>query len=427
MPFELDPRLTIAAVALAGLVIGAALAFLIRQRRVRQLEADKAVLESRLRSQDQLDAERDALLELARERLSMTFEEAAGRSMRSHADTFLKLAQESLGKHHERARSDLTERQQAIENLIRPINEALRKTESQIQLIEKERRESFGAISSHLENMTQAQQALQEETRNLVKALRRPEVRGRWGEITLRRVVELAGMVEHCDFVEQVHQVTSEGAVRPDMVVRMPEGRELVVDAKTPLDAYLEALEAEDEGARLAALARHARNLREHIRVLSGKAYWSQFEHSPEFVVLFVPGDQFLAAALDKDPGMQEDAIRQKVFLTTPTSLVALLKVIAYGWRQVALAENATKIRDLGEELYKRLGTFTNHLVRIGKSLGSSVDAYNNAVGSLERQVLPGARKFAEMGIESSRTVEAVEPVDKQTRIPAPREATSDQ
>jgi len=260
--------------------------------------------------------------------------------------------------------------------------------------------------------MQTSQQSLAQETQNLVNALRRPEVRGRWGEITLRRLVELAGMVEHCDFQEQVHTSSDDKIIRPDMIVRMPDRRELVVDVKTPLDAYLEAAEAKDDAQRDLGLKRHARNVREHIRKLSSKAYWEQFSESPEFVILFIPGDQFLSAALNEDPDLIESALSQQIILATPTSLVALLKAVAYGWRQLALADNAEEIRRLAEDLYGRLGTFVGHLNKVGKQLSSSVDHYNRAMGSLERKVLPGARKFVELGVHPKKEIESIEPLE---------------
>jgi DNA recombination protein RmuC len=236
--------------------------------------------------------------------------------------------------------------------------------------------------------------------------------------MTLRRLAELAGMVEHCDFAEQVHIAGEDGALRPDMIVNMPDGRQLVVDVKTPLDAYLSAVEAQDDIARDAALKRHAQAVAERVRALASKAYWAQFEHSPDFVVLFIPGDQFLAAAVAEVPSLLEDAVRQHVIIATPTSFVALLKAVAYGWRQNTLAANAARIQELAEDLYKRLARFGEHMARVGRALGQGVDAYNSAVGSLERQVLPGARKFTELGLRPERELEELAPVEKLAREP---------
>jgi DNA recombination protein RmuC len=262
------------------------------------------------------------------------------------------------------------------------------------------------------------QALLQRETRNLSTALRRPEVRGRWGELTLKRVIELSGMAERCDFVEQPVVDGERGSLRPDVIVRMPEGRELVIDAKTPLDAYLDAVEAQDDETRRLALARHARQMEERVRELGQKSYWQQFERSPEFAVLFVPGDQFLSAALVERPDLIDNALKQSILVATPSTLMALLKVVAYGWRQADVAENAAEIRELGQELHKRLTTFMNHLQKVSRSLGGAVDSFNAAVGSIERNVLPQARKFTDLGITSD-TLPAVEPVESLVRAPA--------
>lgn len=398
--------------AAVGLVTGILLAALVFGIRISRLGTRLAVTERDLKAQEALEAERKVAIEQAERQLSGAFSELARQSLQSNSEVFLSLARERLGQHEERAKGDLESRQKAIESLIAPVREALQKTEKQIADIEKERREAYGSIRQQLAAMGDTQVALQAETRNLVNALRRPEVRGQWGELTLRRLAELAGMVEYCDFYEQEHTDTAEGRRRPDMIIRMPNGRELIVDVKTPLDAYLTAVEAADEEHRQAALKRHADNVRNRVRELALKSYWSQFDKSPEFVILFIPGDQFLAAALEKHHGLLEEALHQKVILATPTSLVALLKAVAYGWRQVAMEENAKKIQALGEDLHQRLAAFAGHLSRLGRQLGSSVDAYNSAVGSLERNVLPGARKFRDMGVSGRKDIEQLEPVN---------------
>jgi DNA recombination protein RmuC len=269
-----------------------------------------------------------------------------------------------------------------------------------------------------MEGLALGQNVLSRETRNLVGALRRPDVRGQWGEITLRRLVELSGMTLHIDFTEQLHRVTDSGAVRPDMVVHMPERRDIVVDVKTPLDAYLAAAEAQSDAERNTQLKRHALIVGARVRELSSKQYWSQFESSPEFVVLFLPGDQFLAAAMQENPTLIDDSLRQKVMLATPTSLVALLRVVEYGWKQARLADNAAEICKLGEELYKRLSVFGEHLGKLGKSLGGSVEAFNKAVGSLEQQVWPAGRRFEALGLRGNRELEPLQPIDQLARIP---------
>jgi DNA recombination protein RmuC len=397
--------------------------WLIGRRRVHELELELAQARAELGSQDALTQEREQALELAAMRVRAGFDAAAAEALRGNSEVFLQMARQALAQQQQLAERQLTEREKAVESMLAPVREALQRTHEQITRIEKERAETFGALRSSIESVALGQQALQRETRNLVTALRRPEVRGQWGEMTLRRLAELAGMVEHCDFVEQVHVAGEDGALRPDMIVNMPDGRQLVVDVKTPLDAYLSAVEAQDDAARDAALKRHAQAVTERVRALASKAYWAQFEHSPDFVVLFIPGDQFLAAAVAEVPSLLEDAVRQHVIIATPTSFVALLKAVAYGWRQNALAENAARIQELAEDLYKRLARFGDHMARVGRALGQSVDAYNSAVGSLERQVLPGARKFTELGLRPGKEIEEIAPVEKLARDPRLPEA----
>jgi len=410
--------LAAAAALLFGLLLGGLIASWLNRRRSEALHVELAVLKSQVKTEQQLEQERLQALERASERLQSSFESVAGQSLRDNSEVFLRLAREHLGQHQQTAVAALTQREKAIEAMLAPIREALGKTEQQMLRIEKERAETFGSLRTSLESVTLGQQALQRETRTLVNALRRPEVRGQWGELTLRRLAELAGMVEHCDFSEQVHVRAEDGNLRPDMIVHMPDGRDLVVDVKTPLDAYLEAVDAASDEARNVALRRHAMALADRVRQLGAKSYWNQFEKSPDFVILFIPGDQFLSAALAELPNLIEDAIRQDVIIATPSSFVALLKTVAYGWRQTALAQNAETIRTLAQDLYKRLAVFTGHLGRLGRSLNSSVDAFNAAVGSLERQVLPGARKFTELGVRPDREIEVIEPLDRLARDP---------
>ncbi len=373
------------------------------------LEMERAAQKDKFASLEQAQ-------ELARKQLTETFGHLSSQALKQNNEEFLKLAQENLKQFQNKAQGDLAQKEQAIENLVKPIKEALEKTEKQMRTMEHERKEAYGALTQHLETMTQTQQALQGETRNLVKALSRPEVRGQWGELTLKRLAELAGMVEHCDFYEQEHTQTEDGAMRPDMIVRMPGGREIVVDVKTPLDAYLSAVEAGDEKEREAHLIRHTKNVRKRVQELANKGYWNQFKNSPDFVVLFIPGDQFLSAALDNDYSLLEDAMQKKVILATPTSFVALLRAVAYGWRQESLAENAQHIREVGEDLYGRLATFAEHLGKVGKNLNNSVQHYNKAIASFDTRVLPGARKFTEMGISSKKPVENIDQIETATR-----------
>jgi len=403
-------------IALIAALLGGLITYLLAQKKITQLREKNATLETTLEMERATANDRLNIIEKSREQFSAVFAALSGEALKNNNEAFLKLAQENLKQFNIQAQGELSKKEQAIEHLIKPIKEVLEKTEQQIREIERDRKEAYGSITKHLETMAQTQTLLHGETRNLAQALRRPEVRGQWGEMTLKRLVELAGMVQHCDFFEQQHTATDEGNIRPDMIVRMPGGREIVVDVKTPLDAYLNAVEASDDKLRDQHLVHHARKVRERIRELASKAYWSQFKNSPDFVVLFIPGDHFLSAALDKDPQLLEDALRQKVILATPTSLVALLRAVAFGWNQQIVTENAEKIRDLGEDLYKRLATFTGHLARLGKNINSSVEHYNSAVGSFQRQVMPGARKFSELGITEPKTSESLEPVEKITR-----------
>jgi len=401
-----------------GLALGALAALLWRARREQALRVDLEVLRARVKTDEVLSSEREQLLERTREQLQGVFGNLARDSLQSNNEVFLQLARERLERQAEGATSALAERESAIESLVRPIRDALTQTAAQIQSIERERIDGFATLKTQIELLATGQGVLSRETRNLVTALRRPDVRGQWGEITLKRLVELAGMTAHVDFTEQPHQATETGAVRPDLIVHMPERRDIVVDVKTPLDAYLSAVEAQDDEGRATQLRRHAQIVGARVRELASKNYWSQFEHSPDFVVLFLPGDQFLSAALQENPGLIDEALRQNVMLATPTSLVALLKAVAYGWKQTALADNAAEIRRLGEEDYKRLAVFGEHLGRLGKSLGGSVEHFNKAVGSLEQQVLPAARRFPELGLRVDRTIEPIDPVAALARTP---------
>ena len=403
-------------VALAALV-GWLLAHQRAQHDITRLREDKARLTSQLEAQQATMEEKTRSFEEAQNQFENTFKSLASDALKSNTSEFLKLAESNFKTLHTKASGNLEQREKAVESMVKPIREALEKTDQQIRKMEKERQTAFGSLTQHLQFMAQAQEQLQGETRNLVKALRRPEVRGQWGEMTLKRLAELAGMVEHCDFDQQHSVDTEQGKQRPDMVVRMPGSREIIVDAKAPMDGYLAAVEARDDSARLLELQRHARNVRDRVRELSSKGYWQQFPQSPDFVVLFIPGDQFLSSALEVDPKLLEDAMTDKVVLATPSSLVALLRAVAYGWRQEALAENAEHIRSVGQDLYERLSTFAEHLDKLGSHLSRSVDSYNKAVGSFDSRVLPGARKFTEMGIQGKKDLPEPQPVE---RLPRP-------
>lgn len=421
----IDPPVFILAVVLAAL-LGGLLVYGVQHRKQTELRAGNARLEAELTVERRRAEERLASLEDAREQLRETFGAMASQALKHNSGEFLKLAQENLRAFQMHAEGSLGQREKAVENLVKPIREALERADVQIRRMENERKEAYGSLTKHLETMAESQRLLQGETRSLVQALRRPEVRGQWGELTLKRLAELAGMVDRCDFFEQQEVQTDAGRQRPDMIVRMPDEREIIVDAKTPLDAYLNAIEAGDDEGRRRELERHARKVRERVRELSAKAYWQQFRQAPDFVVLFIPGDQFLSTALEYDRQLLEDALAAKVILATPTSFVALLRAVAFGWRQDALTENAEVIRKVGEELYQRLGTFAEHLTKVGRSLDASVNAYNKAVGSFDSRILPGARKFTELGIASKADITELEQVERAARTVQPND-TDDQ
>lgn len=417
-----DPTVFILAVMLAAL-LGGLLVYIVQHRRQTALRTEVTRLEAELTVERRRAEERLASLEDAREQLRETFGAMASQALKHNSGEFLKLAQENLRAFQAHAEGSLGQREKAVENLVKPIREALEKAEAQIRRMENERKEAYGSLTKHLETMAESQRLLQGETRSLVQALRRPEVRGQWGELTLKRLAELAGMVDRCDFFEQEEVQTDAGRQRPDMIVRMPDDREIIVDAKTPLDAYLNAIEAGDDESRRRELERHARKVRERVRELSAKAYWQQFRRAPDFVVLFIPGDQFLSTALEYDRQLLEDALAAKVILATPTSFVALLRAVAFGWRQDALTENAEIIRKVGEDLYQRLATFAEHLTKIGRSLDASVNAYNKAVGSFDSRILPGARKFTELGIASKADIAEPEQIERAARTVQPNDA----
>ena len=418
MNLEISSMLLAAAVAVISFGCG----WWLGRRRSGALETEVAVLQERLAAGQAVEQERDEVLARAMEQLDLRFNDLAGRSLKDSSEHLLRLARESFGQQQVAAQGALKEREQAINAMVKPIQESLARTAETLREIEGERQRDFGSMRQYLNDMRNSHAALQLETRNLVKALSKPQVRGQWGEITLRRLVELAGMTRHCDFEEQVHVVGEDGSMRPDMVIHMPDDRDLVVDVKTPLDAYLAAVEASTDESRAQSLKRHAQHVADRVRLLSSKNYAAQFPSAPQFVILFIPGDQFLSAALDEQPELLETAMRNGVILATPSSFVALLKAVHYGWQNVRLAEGAEQIRKLAEDLYNRVNVFRNHLSRVGGELESSVRAYNAAVGSLERSVLPGARRFTELGVRSDKLIEPLETIETAVRdIQTPR------
>lgn len=382
-----------------------------------QLQAREAELSARLESEKSNSKEKLELLNQAREELGNTFAALSSEALKSNNASFLQLARTSLERFQQESRGDLEKRQLAIEQLVNPVKESLQKVDLKISDLEKVRVGAYESLSQQVKSLYQLQSDLRNETSNLVKALRTPTVRGRWGEIQLKRVVEMAGMLDHCDFYEQETVGGDEGRLRPDMVVRLPGEKTIVVDSKVPLSAYLEAVDASSEEARKQALKRHAQQIRTHMTQLSRKGYWDQFKSAPEFVVLFLPGEIFFSAALEQDPALIEAGVDQRVILATPTTLIALLRAVAYGWRQESLQRNAQVISELGKDLYKRIYDMAGHFSKLGKSLNQSVETYNRTVGSLETRVMVSARRFKELdtaptGIE----IPDLSPIEQRTR-----------
>ena len=399
-----------------GLILGALLIAFLRGQRVKHLLTENQELTMTLRLERQSNEQLDELLDQARYQLADTFSQLSTDALNRNNEQFLQLAEENLKRHQSEAKAELNIREQAIEQLVKPISDALNKTSAQINTIEKERKESYGQLYTTIKHLNEGQQNLKQETQNLVLALRRPEVRGQWGEMTLRRLAELSGMVAHCDFFEQTSQKTDSGLIRPDMIVRLPDNREIIVDAKTPLDAYLSSIHTTDDVLKASELRRHVQIIRQRSRELAAKNYWAEYSQSPEFVVMFIPGEHFLSAALELEPQLLEETMQLNIILATPTNFIAILRAVSYGWKQQALTENAIAIRDLGESLYKRLSVFNSHLGKLGNSLNSSVEHFNKTVGSLERQVIPSGKRFLDMGIRAKEELNSIPPIDKQVR-----------
>jgi len=387
------------------------------QNVVTNLKAGESELRTTIEQERKAADAKLALLNDAQQKLSDAFKALSSDALKSNNQSFLELANATLEKFQQAAKIDLAARQQEIGKLVEPLKLSLEKVDGQITAIESKRTEAYATLTEQVRSLLSTEGQLRAETANLVKALRAPQVRGRWGEVQLKRVVELAGMIEHCDFQTQVSVATEDGALRPDLVVRLPGGRNIVVDAKCPLEAYIAAVESSDETMRAVQLKRHAGQLRKHIADLGEKSYWEQFRPAPEFVFLFLPGEAFYSAALEQDPSLLESGVNKRVIIATPTTLIALLKAVAYGWRQEQVEKNAQEISKLGRELYDRLRLLAEHFAGVGGNLDRAVDSYNKAIGTLETRVFVTARKFKELGAGADKEIAPPDEIDKKTRL----------
>ena len=403
---------------LTGCVLGLAVGLLVRTGQSTRSRTTQAHLEAEVDQARRAAQDREASFDDVRRQLTDEFARLSSEALRQNADQFLVLADTRLGETRQAAEGDLAKRQEEISRLLTPIAEQLGRYDEGMQRLEVERQRAYTALTEQMRHLSASHDQLQRETRNLVTALRSPQTRGRWGELQLRRVVEMAGMLERCDFSEQVSSDGDSGRMRPDMVVHLPGGKNVAVDAKVPMQAFLDANEAGDESVRRAHLASHGRQMKAHVDALAKKEYWKRVDPSPEFVVAFIPGDPLLTAALEHEPGLMEYAVANHVLLATPTSLIALLRAVAYGWQQEALTENARQVQVLGAQLYERISVLGEHMAGVGRSLSGAVNAYNKAVGSLEGRVLVTARRFAQMGVVGmgERELPQPDPVDAAPR-----------
>ncbi|MDX6399963.1 MAG: recombination protein RmuC [Gaiellaceae bacterium] len=401
---------------LIGLVLGAAVAWIVGRA---HMGTDVARLESALEHERSVGAEKVAVLVEAREELSTQLRSMCAEALRGNNEQFIELAKAQFAQLQLGAKHDLDSRQKAVENLVGPIKESLERVGGEVKTLEKSRRQDVGLLTAQLKTVADTNERLRAETGSLVTALRAPSVHGRWGEMQLKNTVESAGMLAYCDFVTQLTgQGEEDRILRPDLVVRLPGGRTVVVDAKTPIQALLDAAQTNDEAVRAQRLADFVRNVRDHMAALKAKSYWKQFESAPDFVVMFLPGESFFRAALEQDPSLLEQHASSGIVLASPATLITMLRTIAVSWREEQIAESARAVSDLGRELYERLATMAEHFVTLGKRLDGSVQAYNQTVGSFERRVLVSARKFPEHGLSTNKEIPEVVPVDKATQPP---------
>jgi DNA recombination protein RmuC len=377
---------------------------------------EKVAALTRLEAAQKSFDEQKSLIEVMKQEMTDTFNALSAAALKSSSEDFLRLASEHLTHVVTDTKGRLGEHQAAMDGMIKPLHEMLKRYETQIREIEETRHRTYGSLEQQLKALASTHESLQKETNNLVTALRKPHVRGRWGEMQLKRVAELSGMSMHCDFTEQQSVETEKGRIRPDMIVHLPMERQIVVDSKVSLEAYLDAISAQTEEERKAKMLKHAQQVRTHMHKLSSKEYWSQFRESPEFVVLFIPGEAFLSAALEADSAIIEDGIQKQVIIATPTTFIALLRAIAYGWRQEQVTKNALKISELGRQMYDRMSTLAQHFDSIGSSLEKAIGAYNKTVASLEARVLPSVRRFKELGVSGSHEIPTIERRDQVPR-----------
>ena len=409
--------------AIVGLMLGAGVVYIWLQRQLSEKRQQLATLEAQHASEQKNAEEKLALLEQARDQLKESFQALSSEALSKNNESFLNLAKSTLEKYQEGAKGDLDKRQEAINKTVEPVGDALKAFNERVDKIEQRRTQTDASIGQQLQQLAESQVQLSKTTGSLVQALRAPQVRGQWGEMQLRRTVEMAGMINYCDFEEQASVETSDGQrQRPDMIIRLPNERVVVVDSKVPLAAYLDALQSDNPDHQKERMVAHARHIRDHIKGLSAKSYWTQFDNAPEFVVLFIPNETIFSAALEQDPELIEQGVLNKVILATPTTLIALLKAIAYGWQQEAIAREAKDIAALGKELYERVSVVTGHFTKLGKSLDQSVGCYNKAVSSLESRLLVTAKKFDALDSASPESLPEPSLIENQPSIPKQEE-----